>query len=110
MLRPTFIDLFSGAGLFSAGMIRAGFEPVLAVELDPEAVASYRCNVSPSVVLGSVAEPKKMPRADVVIAGPPCQGFSTLGRRDPTDQRNELSLSILPWVKAAKPQIVIIEN
>jgi DNA (cytosine-5)-methyltransferase 1 len=110
MSRPTFIDLFSGAGLFSAGMIRAGFEPVLAVELDCEAVASYRRNVSASIVLGSVGEQAKMPSADVVIAGPPCQGFSTLGRRDPLDLRNELSLAVLPWVNATRPQIVVVEN
>lgn len=109
-MAPTFIDLFSGAGLFSAGMTRAGFEPVMAVELAKDAVASYRRNLSDCIVNASVTDKIKIPRADVVIAGPPCQGFSTLGRRDPTDQRNELSLSVLPWVKAAKPQIVLIEN
>jgi DNA (cytosine-5)-methyltransferase 1 len=110
MARPTFIDLFSGAGLFSAGMMRAGFRPLLAIEIAEEAIASYRRNVSECVVKGCVGDRWKVPRADVVIAGPPCQGFSTLGRRDPSDARNELSLAILPWVKAARPQIVVIEN
>jgi DNA (cytosine-5)-methyltransferase 1 len=108
--KPTFIDLFAGAGLFSAGLIRAGFEPVLAVELSPEAVVSYRRNVFDCVKQGLVEKPSEVPRADVLIAGPPCQGFSTLGRRDPTDARNDLSLAILPWVKAARPQIVVVEN
>ena len=107
---PTFIDLFAGAGLFSAGMMQAGFEPALAVELDQEAVASYRRNVSPCAVRGSVTEPREIPQVDVVIAGPPCQGFSTLGRRDPTDVRNDLSLSILPWIEAASPSLVVVEN
>lgn len=109
-MAPTFIDLFSGAGLFSAGMMRAGFKPVLAVELAPFAAASYRRNVADCVVNRSVTAKLKIPRADAIIAGPPCQGFSTLGRRDPTDARNELSLAVLPWVRAAKPQVVIIEN
>ncbi len=110
MSRPTFIDLFSGAGLFSAGMIRAGFDPVFALELAPEAVSSYRRNVADCIERGSVSNLVRIPRADVVIAGPPCQGFSTLGRRDPSDTRNKLSLGLLPWVKAAHPQIVIVEN
>ncbi|MBN8987457.1 MAG: DNA cytosine methyltransferase [Rhizobiales bacterium] len=109
-MAPTFIDLFSGAGLFSAGMKRAGFKPALAIELDLNAVRSYRRNVSDCIVHGSVAGKYKVPHADVVIAGPPCQGFSTLGRCDPSDVRNELSLAILPWAKAAKPQVVVIEN
>lgn len=109
-MTATFIDLFSGAGLFSAGMIRAGFQPLLAVELASDAASSYRRNVSDCIVNGSVTDLIKIPRADVIVAGPPCQGFSTLGRRDPMDERNELSLSILPWIKAAKPQVVVIEN
>lgn len=108
--KPTFVDLFAGAGLFSAGLMRAGFEPALAVELAPDAAASYRRNVFDCVVQGSVSEPMRVPRADVLIAGPPCQGFSTLGRRDPSDARNDLSLTILPWIKAARPQIVVVEN
>jgi DNA (cytosine-5)-methyltransferase 1 len=109
-MAPTFIDLFSGAGLFSAGMKRAGLRPVLAIELAAEAAASYRRNVSDCIINTSVAQKMAMPSADAIIAGPPCQGFSTLGGRDPMDERNELSLAILPWVKAAKPQVVVIEN
>jgi DNA (cytosine-5)-methyltransferase 1 len=109
-MKLTFVDIFAGAGLFSAGLIKAGFEPVLAVELAPEAVASYRRNVAPCVVRGSVTDERRAPHVDVLIAGPPCQGFSTLGRCDPTDARNVLSLAILPWVRSTKPKIVVIEN
>lgn len=110
MAKPTFIDVFAGAGLFSAGLIEAGFEPVLAVELAREAVASYRRNVADCVERGCVTEQRSIPRAHALIAGPPCQGFSTLGRRDPTDARNDLSLAILPWVQKAEPKIVVVEN
>jgi DNA (cytosine-5)-methyltransferase 1 len=110
MAKATFIDLFCGAGLFSHGMIKAGLQPVLAVEFAKEAAASYRKNVSDCVEIGSVESRWVIPQADVLIAGPPCQGFSTLGRRDASDLRNELSLAVLPWVKAARPQAVIIEN
>jgi DNA (cytosine-5)-methyltransferase 1 len=107
---PTFIDLFAGAGLFSAGMMQAGFLPVMAVELDREAVASYRRNVSPCAIRASVTDLPSVPGVDVLIAGPPCQGFSTLGRRDPMDVRNDLSLSIIPWIEAALPSLVVVEN
>ena len=106
----TLIDLFSGAGLFSAGMMRAGFRPIMAVEAAAEAVASYNRNVAPCAVRGSVADIVGAVRCDVLVAGPPCQGFSTLGRRDPTDVRNGLGLAILPWVAAAQPLVVVVEN
>ncbi len=108
--RPLLIDAFSGAGLFSAGLVEAGFEPVLAIELSRDAAAAYARNVSDRVVTGSVLGMRALPKADILVAGPPCQGFSTLGRRDPSDARNELCLSILPLVALARPTIVVVEN
>ena len=49
-------------------------------------------------------------RCDVLIAGPPCQGFSTLGKRDPGDARNRLGLELLRWVDATDPRVVLVEN
>jgi DNA (cytosine-5)-methyltransferase 1 len=49
-------------------------------------------------------------RADVLIAGPPCQGFSSLGRRDPSDPRNQLALIIPDWAFAVGARVVIVEN
>lgn len=109
-MKPTFIDAFSGAGLFSAGMVAAGFSPVLAIELAADAAASYRRNIADCVLQKSVLDVTRVPKADVLIAGPPCQGFSTLGRRDPTDHRNNLALAILPLVKSATPKVVLLEN
>lgn len=108
--RPTFIDLFSGAGLFSGGMIAAGLKPVLAIECDELAAKSYARNVHTEIQVASVTEVRAVPAADVLIAGPPCQGFSTLGRCDPTDLRNELSLAVLPWAKFSQARIVVVEN
>jgi DNA (cytosine-5)-methyltransferase 1 len=108
--RFVFADLFAGAGLFSAGLMQAGFKPILAVECDRNAAATYQNNIGDCVRHGSVTDATNVPRIDVLIAGPPCQGFSTLGRCDPADLRNELSLAILPWVKRGDPLIVAIEN
>jgi DNA (cytosine-5)-methyltransferase 1 len=107
---PTYIDMFSGAGLFSAGMSAAGFTQALAVEVDRSAARSYARNVSSNVLCRSVLDAPEDMKADILLAGPPCQGFSTLGRRDPLDARNALSLAILPWVDRAQPSVVVIEN
>jgi DNA (cytosine-5)-methyltransferase 1 len=110
MWRPTLIDMFSGAGLFSAGFVDAGFEPVLAIDLAAEAVASYNRNLPAVAVAGSVTAFHDIPPADVLIAGPPCQGFSTLGRQDPLDVRNGLALEVPRWAKASGAKVVVIEN
>src|SRR5689334_5989895 len=87
------IDLFAGCGGLSAGFAASGsFTPVAAVESDIQAAATYAHNFGSHVFVGDVADwaQGSMPAADVVIGGPPCQGFSALGRRDPNDPRNTL--------------------
>ncbi len=105
-----FGDLYAGAGLFSFGMKSAGFTPAFAVELSSDAAQSYRRNLSDCVINASAAEVHDVGAVDVLIAGPPCQGFSTLGRRDPLDARNDLCLAILPWVDRVVPKVVVVEN
>lgn len=106
----THIDMFSGAGLFSAGFVEVGFRPVLAVDLSKEAVASYNQNLPPVAKVGSVTAVRDIPAAEVLIAGPPCQGFSTLGRQDPKDVRNDLALDIPRWAAASGALVVAVEN
>lgn len=108
--QPRLIDLFSGAGLFSAGFQESGFEPVLAMDIDKNAIASYNENVAPCGRVGSVDGFAQAPECDILVAGPPCQGFSTLGRRDPLDRRNELSLAVPKWANASRAKVVVIEN
>lgn len=109
-MKYTLTDLFSGAGLMSAGFMRAGFEPVLALDVDACAVASYNRNVRSVAQVRNVRDMAGARRTDVLIAGPPCQGFSTLGRRDPSDKRNKLSLAVADWAKETRAKIVVIEN
>jgi len=110
MQEVTFIDMFSGAGLFSEGAVRAGMRPVLAIDLAKEAVASYNRNVAPVGLVGSVLDPRELPTAMVLLAGPPCQGFSTLGRQDPRDERNSLALAVPNWAERCNAKVVVIEN
>ena len=110
MQKPRFIDMFCGAGLFSAAAVDAGMEPVLAIDLSQDAIGSYNANVGPVGVVGSVLDPRQLPAADVLIAGPPCQGFSTLGRQDPLDERNRLSMAVPDWAAGCGASVVVIEN
>jgi DNA (cytosine-5)-methyltransferase 1 len=110
MQRLTFIDMFSGAGLFSAGGVGAGMEPVLAIDVSREAIASYNRNVAPVGVVDSVLASRELPEVEVLIAGPPCQGFSTLGRQDPLDIRNDLALAVPDWAGRCGAAVVVVEN
>jgi len=105
-----FIDLFCGAGLFSEGFRLAGFIPKAAYDIDADAIKSYRRNVSVNGIISDVSIIPKRIKAAVLIAGPPCQGFSTLGRRDPADTRNRLCLQVPRWAKSLHAKVVIIEN
>lgn len=110
MVRPRFVDLFCGAGLLSHSFKSSGFKPLLAVDVDAKAVRSYRRNIAKCAQVADVRVVPDDLSADVIIAGPPCQGFSTLGRRDPLDARNELGLSVVNWAEKLSPQVVVIEN
>lgn len=109
-MRIAFADMFSGAGLFSAGAVRAGMTPAFAIDLSKDAIASYNRNVAPVGVVGSVLEDRDLPSVDVLLAGPPCQGFSTLGRQDPLDVRNTLALAVPAWAHRTGAGIVVVEN
>lgn len=103
-------DLFAGAGLFSAAFQDAGAKLRFAIELDPLAARSYAQNVGDHVINGSVTDRHATPHVSIITAGPPCQGFSTLGRRDPKDVRNKLSLAIPRWAQASHAKVVVVEN
>lgn len=104
------IDLFAGAGLMSEGFRQAGFKSIFAAEADARAVASFNRNIGPVAQVWDVRKIADKLSADVLVAGPPCQGFSSLGKQDTNDERNKLSLTILDWMKSVKPSVVIIEN
>lgn len=108
------IDLFAGCGGMTEGFRQAGgFTPVLAVEWDLHAAATYAANFGEDhVICGDIAAvpDKRIPSADVIIGGPPCQGFSNLGTRDVHDPRNKLWKQYLRFVNKARPKVFVIEN
>ena len=114
------MDLFSGAGGMSLGFEQAGFDIVLAVDRDPYHVAVHKRNFPyGAVICGSVADltgERILAAAglegepDLVFGGPPCQGFSHMGLRDPGDQRNTLVDEFVRIVGELRPNAVVIEN
>ncbi|MCB0973839.1 MAG: DNA cytosine methyltransferase [Actinobacteria bacterium] len=109
----TLIDLFAGCGGMTAGFVAEGFEPRLSVEWDLPAAATYAANFGEAHTrhcdIADIAD-GAIPQVDVVIGGPPCQGFSNLGSKDPNDPRNKLWKEYLRVVLAAEPQVFVVEN
>jgi len=117
--RPNFavLDLFSGCGGLTEGFTsvrdRPGrFIPIGAVELDRYAAATYAANFGPHVYQGDISDwiGTDVPAADVVVGGPPCQGFSALGKRDPDDNRNKLWARYAEVVAMVRPLYFVLEN
>lgn len=106
------VDLFAGCGGITEGFCRAGFTPVSAVEWEPSAAATYEVNFGSHVHCVDIAQltDEDFPPADVVVGGPPCQGFSSLGTRDPHDSRNFLWREYARIVRAVRPTAFVLEN
>lgn len=107
---PTFIDLFAGCGGMALGMRDAGMRPVFAVEIDSAAAQTYRANIHDHIHEGDIASVIDVPQADIVVGGPPCQGFSMLGSRDESDPRNQLWREYVRVLKSSGARAFIMEN
>lgn len=120
-----FIDLFSGAGGLSCGLVMAGFTPVASVEIMPEAVETYKYNFINKKGFNEKVETRDIrtqevkeelyktignQHIDLIVGGFPCQGFSMAGNRVVSDPRNSLYLEMLEIVKNIKPDYVVMEN
>lgn len=107
---PRVVELFAGAGLFGCAFQKEGFDLRAAYERDPVAASTYARNLGDHVEVCDLATKQPEGRADILIAGPPCQGFSSLGKRDPDDPRNHLALIVPDWAFATGAQVVVVEN
>jgi DNA (cytosine-5)-methyltransferase 1 len=128
--RPLAADLFCGAGGLSLGLSAAGFEVVLGVDIDREALETHRANhpglsvdwdLSDEEVIGRVAGLIRAAGIRIVAGGPPCQPFSRAGRslirelvrtgrRDSEDSARDLWQSFLRVVELSRPEAVLLEN
>ncbi|OKH27735.1 DNA cytosine methyltransferase [Chroogloeocystis siderophila] len=131
--RPVAVDLFAGAGGFSLGIEKAGFDVLVAVEHDPIHACTYAFNFPLTRVLA--ADVSKISgddireaatrayrshypqanqswdgRIDLVFGGPPCQGFSIMGKRSLDDERNNLVFHFHRLVTELSPSYFLMEN
>ena len=128
--RPVVIDLFAGAGGLSLGFEQAGFDVFAAVEYDPVHCAVHEFNAPLTEIVcadASKLSPGRLFDAaeagaarhgrsdwdgeiDAIVGGPPCQGFSTIGKRLIDDTRNRLVFDFFRLVSALKPRYFVMEN
>ncbi|WP_186152712.1 DNA cytosine methyltransferase [Burkholderia gladioli] len=128
----TFIDAFAGCGGLSLGLMQAGLTGRFAVEHDSFAFATLKANLLAKQASFKYSWPRWLPKEplgittllsdysdqlaalngsiDLLVGGPPCQGFSMAGRRQHDDPRNQLFAQYLRLVEIVKPKIVLIEN
>lgn len=125
---PTFVSLYSGAGGLDLGVARAGFRPVFANDIDPDAVAThtmlsrvkdpewvetaarFKGHTAIAADVRSLSDRFYPGMADLVVGGPPCQGFSVAGLMNPDDPRSKHVFDFLGIVSTIKPRAFIMEN
>lgn len=115
------MDLFCGCGGFSLGFRRAGFNICCGIDVWTDAIATFSHNFPEAIVLSAdlnmvtgeslynllSINPSDI---DVIVGGPPCQGFSVSGKRNENDPRNNLYKSFVQIVASVKPSVFILEN
>lgn len=106
------VSLFSGCGGLDLGFVREGFEIIWANDILKDACNTYRENIGKHILNKDILEinPEDIPKADFVIGGPPCQGFSGIGLRDVSDERNALVWNFFDVINSVKPNVFIFEN
>lgn len=119
--RPIAVDLFAGAGGMTLGFEQAGFDVLASVELDPIHCATHKfnfpfwsvlCQPVEEITGKDITQNSSIGRGeiDVVFGGPPCQGFSLIGKRSLADPRNSLVFHYIRLVLELQPKFFVMEN
>lgn len=130
------IDLFSGAGGMSEGIIQAGFQILFSSDINEAVMKTYINRheqlgliqdynthfeladikdltgdlINESIANLEIFKDKEVPHIDAIFGGPPCQGFSRAGKRNPDDPRNKLFKEYVRVIGEVKPDYVVLEN
>lgn len=132
MTKKYFIDLFAGCGGLSLGLKNAGWRGLFAIERTPDAFETLKHNLIDKEIVPSFQWPSWLPcrhmttseliagysdqlkelqgKVDLIAGGPPCQGFSFAGRRNPNDPRNRLTEEYIQIVELIQPTYLLLEN
>jgi DNA (cytosine-5)-methyltransferase 1 len=131
-IQATYIDLFAGCGGLSLGLKSAGWQGIFAIEKSPDAFNTLKHNLIDKDIVGTFNWPKWLPceamttselingyggqlkklrgKIDLIAGGPPCQGFSFAGLRNPLDPRNKLTEEYIELVNIIRPKYLLLEN
>ena len=113
------LDLFCGCGGMSKGLMDSGLNVIAGMDIWDKAVNSYKENLKHISVCADISElpPDKFKNdyigkqdIDIIVGGPPCQGFSIAGKRDTKDPRNSLFMEYVKYLNYFKPKAFIMEN
>jgi len=118
-MKPNVVDVFCGVGGISRGFRNAGFNIILGIDSDEHVLRIFKKQFPQSNTIAGdvrklkasdILEAANTKKIDVLVGGPPCQGFSMAGRRDPKDARNNLVHEFVRLAKGLKPTWVLMEN
>ena len=129
-MQMQYVDLFAGCGGISLGLGNAGLKGVFAIEKNPDAFQSLKHNLIDNqsffewpewlplknwdidnlLKIYSAQLGQLRGQIDIVVGGPPCQGFSVAGQRHATDKRNNLIHSYLRFIEIIQPRAIVFEN
>ena len=106
------VSLFSGGGGLDLGFLNAGYDIIWAIDNDPNAVATYKLNLGNHIICEDINKipVDNIPKADVVIGGPPCQSFSLAGKRKTEDSRGQLVWKYIDIIQHVQPKAFVFEN
>ncbi|WHP41466.1 DNA cytosine methyltransferase [Lysinibacillus capsici] len=118
--KPTVIDMFCGCGGLSRGFMDAGYEVLLGIDNNEDALKSFRANHNGAISINGdlfedstilqMASATNNRQIDLIIGGPPCQGFSLSGSRIEDDERNKLFNAMVHAVEFFQPKAFLLEN
>ena len=106
------VSLFSGGGGLDLGFIAEGYNIIWAIDNNKNAAETYRANIGDHILCADINQINisKIPHADVVIGGPPCQSFSLAGNRNVEDERGQLVWKYIHIIELVKPKAFVFEN
>lgn len=108
----TIVSLFSGGGGLDIGFKSEGYKIVWANDNMENAVRTYKANISDNIICADINDIniEEIPKADIVIGGPPCQSFSLAGKRNTEDARGRLVWRYIDIIKHVMPKAFVFEN
>ena len=112
------LDLFCGCGGMSKGLSDAGLDVIAGIDFWDEAINSYKKNFNHTAICADLtillpedfSKKYNIINIDIIVGGPPCQGFSIAGKRDSKDPRNSLFMEYVKYLNYFKPKAFLMEN